>query len=158
MVADVHIMHKSDVYTISDFKCHCDICSVSDPEYNHSLCLSFIRKGFFEYQTFRRKDEMHAGRILVSKPDYEHVAGHIDGHPDITTVIEFTSEFFSEIADQHKEAAWFLKNNDIHSLLLRSNPELDYRHYDLWNKVKKRHASGLQIDEMVMELLENVID
>src|SRR5215831_16841426 len=103
MHADVDILHKSDFYTIADYKCHCDICSVSEPEYNESLCLSFIRKGFFEYQTFRRKDEMHAGRILISKPGYEHVTGHIDGQPDISTVIEFTADFFSEITDQYPQ-------------------------------------------------------
>jgi hypothetical protein len=110
---------------------------VSDVEYNNSLCLSFIRKGFFEYQTFRRKDEVHAGRILISKPEYEHVAVHIDGQPDITTVFEFTTDFFKEIKEQYKQAAWFLKNNDIHSLLLQSNPELDYLHNSIWKKLEK---------------------
>jgi len=131
---------------------------VSDVEYNNSLCLSFIRKGFFEYQTFRRKDEVHAGRILISKPEYEHVAAHIDGQPDITTVFEFTTDFFKEIKEQYKQAAWFLKNNDIHSLLLQSNPELDYLHNSIWKKLEKRNATGLQIDEMVMDLLEKVIN
>jgi len=158
MLADVHILHRSDFYTVTDFKCHCDICSVSDVEYNNSLCLSFIRKGFFEYQTFRRKDEVHAGRILISKPEYEHVAAHIDGQPDITTVFEFTTDFFKEIKEQYKQAAWFLKNNDIHSLLLQSNPELDYLHNSIWKKLEKRNATGLQIDEMVMDLLERVIN
>jgi hypothetical protein len=65
---------------------------------------------------------VHAGRILISKPGYEHVAGHIDGQPDITTVFEFTTDFFRAIQEQYKPAAWFLKNNDIHSLLLQSNP------------------------------------
>ncbi len=131
---------------------------MSDVEYNNSLCLSFIRKGFFEYQTFRRKDEVHAGRILISKPEYEHVAAHIDGQPDITTVFEFTTDFFKEIKEQYKQASWFLKNNDIHSLLLQSNPELDYVHNSIWKKLEKRNANGLQIDEMVMDLLERVIN
>jgi len=158
LTADIHTFHQSDFYTIADYKCHCDICSVSDPEYNESLCLSFIRKGFFEYQTFRRKDEMHAGRILISKPGYEHVTGHIDGQPDISTVIEFTADFFGEIADQYPQAAWFLKNNDIHSLLLKSSPELDYLHNSLWKKVQQKKAAGLQMDEMVLDLLDKVIN
>jgi AraC-like DNA-binding protein len=157
LAADINTFHKSDFYTIADYKCHCDIYSVSDPEYNESLCLSFIRKGFFEYQTFRRKDEMHAGRILISKPGYEHVTGHIDGQPDISTVIEFTADFFSEIADQYPRAAWFFKNNDIHSLLLKSSPELDYLHNSLWRKVQQKKAAGLQMDEMVLDLLDRVI-
>jgi AraC family transcriptional regulator len=158
MLAEIHILHQSDFYTISDFKCHCDVCSVSNPEYNESLCLSFIRKGFFGYQTFRRKDEVHAGRVLISKPGYEHIASHIDGQPDITSVFEFTVDFFKKIQDQYKVAAWFLKNNDIHALLLQSNPELDYLHNRIWKKVVKEDASNLQIDEMVIELLEKAID
>ena len=158
MLADIHILHQSDFYSITDFKCHCDTCSVSQPEYNHSMCVSFIRKGFFEYQTFRRKDEVHVGRILVSKPGYEHVAGHIDGQPDITTVFEFTAGFFKEVQEQYKQAAWFLKNNDIHSLLLQSNPELDYLHDSILKKIEKKRVSNLQIDEMVMEVLEKSIN
>jgi AraC family transcriptional regulator len=158
MLADVHILHQSDFYQVSDFRCHCDICSVSDVEYNDSLCFSFIQKGFFGYQTFRRKDEMHVGRILISKPGYEHVAHHIDGQPDVTTVFEFTTDFFKEIKEQYKQAAWFLKNNDIHSLLLQSNPELDYFHNKIWKRLEKKNAANLQIDEMVMELLERVIN
>ena len=158
MLADVHLLHRSDFYRIADFKCHCDICSVSNPEYNESLSLSFIRKGFFGYQTFRRKEEVHAGRVLISKPGYEHIATHIDGQPDVTTVFEFTTDFFREIRELYIQAAWFLKNNDIHSLLLQSNPELDYLHNNIWKKLEKRNAANLQTDEMVMELLERVIN
>jgi len=157
MLADVHVLHQSDFYKISDFKCHCDVCSISDPEYNHSLCLSFIRKGFFGYHTFRRRDEVHVGRILISKPGYEHVATHIDGQPDITTVFEFTVDFFRIVQEQYKEAAWFLKNNDIHSLLLQSNPELDYLHSRICRKVSTQTATTLQVDEMVVELLEKTL-
>ena len=76
-MADIHIMHQSDFYRVEDFKCHCDVCSVTDPEYNKSFSLSFIRKGFFEYQTFKRKDEVHVGRMLISKPGFDHVTRHI---------------------------------------------------------------------------------
>src|SRR5215813_12820248 len=108
MLADVHILYQSDFYKITDFKCYCDLCSVSAVEYNESLCLSFIRKGFFGYKTFRRNEEVHAGRILISKPGYEHVATHIDGQPDITTVFEFTADFFKHIQEQYDQGAWFL--------------------------------------------------
>jgi len=158
MLADVHILHQSDFYRITDFKCYCDLCSVSAVEYNESLCLSFIRQGFFGYRTFRRNDEVHAGRILVSKPGYEHVATHIDGQPDITTVFEFTADFFEQIQEQYQQAAGFLKNNDIHSLLLQSNPELDYLHNRIWKKIEKGNTPILQIDEMVIEILDRVMN
>lgn len=158
MLADVHILHQSDFYRITDFKCHCDVCSVSATEYNESLCFSFIRKGFFGYQTFKRKEEVHVGRVLISKPGYEHIATHIDGQPDITTVVEFTVDFFKEIQEQYRQAAWFLKNNDLHSLLLQTNPGLDYLHNNIWVNLEKKNVANLQMDEMVMELLERVIN
>ncbi|HEV8282760.1 MAG TPA: helix-turn-helix transcriptional regulator [Chitinophagaceae bacterium] len=158
MLADIHTLYRSDFYRITDYKCHCDICSVSNPEYNESLCVSFIRKGFFGYQTFRRKDEVHAGRVLISKPGYEHIATHIDGQPDIVTVFEFKADFLREMQEQYKQAAWFLKNNDIHSLLLQSNPELDYFHNLIWKKAEKKNAGNLQIDEMVMDLIEKLMN
>ncbi|HET9825208.1 MAG TPA: helix-turn-helix transcriptional regulator [Chitinophagaceae bacterium] len=157
MLADAHTLYQSDFYKITDFKCYCDLCSVSDVEYNESLCLNFIRKGFFGYRTFRRNDEVHAGRILISKPGYEHIASHIDGQPDITTVFEFTADFFKQIQEQYGNGSWFLKNNDIHSLLLQSNPELDYLHDRIWRKVEKGNTPALQMDEMVMDLLERVM-
>jgi AraC-like DNA-binding protein len=155
MLADVHILYKSDFYQVTDFKCYCDLCSVSAVEYNESFCVSFIRKGFFGYRTFRRNDEVHAGRILISKPGYEHVASHIDGQPDITTVFEFTADFFKQIQEQYGQGV--LKNNDIHSLLLQSNPELDYLHDRICKRIEKGNTPNLQIDEMVIELLDRVM-
>jgi len=158
LIADIHILHQSDFYRINDFKCHCDRCSVSQPEYNESLFISFIRRGFFEYQTFRRDDEMHVGRLLVSKPGYEHVTRHIDDQPDTTTGFEFSANFFRILQDQYASpAGWFLKNKDIHSLMLRSNAGLDYLHHRILQLLGRKEASGLQVDEMVMELLEKVM-
>jgi len=158
LLADIHILHQSDFYQVNDFKCHCDRCSVSQPEYNESLFISFVRKGFFEYKTFRKDDELHVGRLLVSKPGYEHITRHIDNQPDMTTGFEFSAEFFRSIQDQYAaQAGWFLKNNDIHSLMLRSNAELDYLHHRILQMLKDKEVSRLQIDEMVMDLLEKVI-
>ena len=156
MLADIHILHQSDFYRITDFKCHCDLCSVSNPEYNDSMCLSFIRKGFFEYQTFKRKEEIHTGRLLLSKPGYEHIARHIEGQPDITTVYEFTENFFKTMQEQYKDATWFLSNNDIHSLMIQSNPDLDYMHERIM-KLMTQKPTHLQMDDLVLELLEATI-
>jgi AraC family transcriptional regulator len=157
MMADITILHESDFYRIVNYKCHCDVCSLSDAEYNESFCVSFIRKGFFEYRTFKKEHEVHVGRVLLSKPEYEHITKHIDNQPDITTVFEFKLSFFREICMQYKKTAgWFLLNNDIHSLLLSSNPELEYLHYMMLEKINKVTGNKLETDELVMELLEKV--
>lgn len=123
------------------------------------MFINFIRTGFFEYQTFRREDELHVGRLLVSKPGYEHITRHIDKQPDTTTGFEFSANFFHLLQDQYAaQAGWFLKNNDIHSLMLRSNAELDYLHHRILEMLKRKEASNLQVDEMVMDLLEKVME
>ena len=101
---------------------------------------------------------MHVGRFLISKPGYEHITRHIDDQPDTTTGFEFRADFFRMLQDQYdKEAGWFLKNNDIHSLMLRSNPGLDDLHHRILQAVRHKDASDLQVDEMVMELIERVM-
>ena len=158
LIADIHILHRSDFYQVKDFKCHCDRCSLSQPEYNSSLFISFVRKGFFEYKTFRKEDELHIGRMLISKPGYEHVTRHIDNQPDMTTCLEFKPTFFHLLQDQYATTAgWFLNNEDIHSLMLRTNPELDYLHHRILQMTRDKEYFGLQLDEMVVELLDKVM-
>ena len=155
--ADIHILHKSDFYRIVNYKCYCTICSLSEPEYNDSFCISFIRKGFFEYSVFRQDYEMYVGRILLSKPGYEHRTRHINNHPDITTVFEFRSSFFEMLKEQYKSSAgWFLSNNDLHALMQSCSMETDYLHHHILRQIQLKQVNALQIDEMVIELLDKV--
>lgn len=157
--ADVHILQEGDFYRILDFRCHCVECNVSGTEYNNSFCFSFTRKGFFEYNTFRRKEEIHAGRILLSKPGFERVVRHIENQPDIVTIFEFKSAFFTEgILDAYgKKLSWFLLNKDVHSLMLTATPELEYLHHHLFQTIASAIYNSLQVDEMVLQLLEKIM-
>lgn len=167
MLSDIRILFQSDVYRVVRYKCYCDICSISDAEYNDSFNISFIHTGFFGYRTFRKEDEAHTGRILISKPGFEHTTRHIDGQPDITTTLEFTMDFLKVIASHYaKEAGWFLQNNDVHSLVINSDPELDHLHHIFLQLVLPAMesitvlgsaADKLQVDEQVMHLLEKVM-
>ena len=158
-LADVHILHSSDFYRILDFKCHCTFCNVSTPEYNDSFAISFIRNGFFEYQTFKRNDEVHVGRLLLSKPGFEHTTRHIDNQPDIVTIFDFKSSFFEEdILELYGEKLrWILKNKDIHSLMINSTPELEYLHHRIFKKLISGKSNSLEIDELTINLLEKVM-
>ena len=158
-MADIHILHQSDFYRIEDFKCHCEVCSVTSPEYNKSFSLSFIRKGFFEYRTFKRHDEVHVGRVLISKPGFEHTTRHIDNQPDIVTIFEFRKSFFEEtILDVYgNKLPWILKNNDIHSVMMNATPELEYHHQRIFQKIITNKYNSLEIDELVIGLLEKVM-
>ncbi|PWT70973.1 MAG: AraC family transcriptional regulator [Bacteroidetes bacterium] len=155
--ANTEILHRSDSYRILNYKCYCDICSLSEPEYNNSFCVSFIRKGFFEYRVFRHQYEAHAGRLLISKPAYEHRARHIDDQPDVTTVFEFKPEFFDLLKEQYRASAgWFLDNNDLHALLLTCSIESDWLHHHILEIVQSKRKIGLQIDELVISLLHQI--
>lgn len=158
-LADVHTLHQSDFYRILDFRCHCVECTVSETEYNNSFCFSFIRKGFFEYRTFRRKEEIHVGRVLLSKPGFERVVRHIENQPDIVTIFEFKPSFFTDtIVDVYgNKLPWFLLNKDIHSLMLKATPELEYMHHRLFQTIHSKIYNSLEVDEMVLLLLEKIL-
>lgn len=158
-LADIHILYQSDFYRIEDFRCHCTVCSVTHPEYNKSFSLSFIRKGFFEYRTYKRNDEVHVGRILISKPGFEHTTRHIDNQPDVVTIFDFKKSFFEEtiLEVYGSRLPWILKNNDIHSVMLRATPELEYIHHLIFQKITSKKYNSLEIDEMVIGLLEKMM-
>ncbi len=158
-IADIHILHQSDFYRVLDFKCHCVVCSVTDPEYNDSFSLAFIRKGFFEYRTFRRKDEVHTGRVLLSKPGFEHTTRHIDNQPDIVTIFEFRRSFFEEniISNYGDQLPWILKNNDIHSVMVNATPGLEFLHHRIFQKILSKSYDCLEMDELVIGLLEKMM-
>jgi AraC family transcriptional regulator len=158
MLADIRILHASDFYQIVDFKCLCNVCSITQPEYNKSLCVSFIRKGFFEYRVFNGNQEAHIGRILISKPGYEHTTRHIDNQPDVTTVFEFKKDFLEALKEYYVDCSWFLKNNDIHAILLNCSVEADYLHHLILRLIQDKNASSLHIDEMVIYLLDKVMN
>lgn len=159
-LADIHILHQSDFYRIMDFRCHCVECSVTGPEYSDSFSLSFIRSGFFEYRSYRRRDEVHAGRLLISKPGYEHTTRHIDNQPDVVTIFEFKRSFFEEcILDVYGDKLPFIfRNNDIHSIMANATPGLEYLHHRIWKKVQSGKYDPLQVDEWVIGLLEKVME
>ena len=158
-LADIHILHQSDYYRVVDFKCHCDFCSITTPEYNNSFSMSFVRKGFFEYQTFKRRDEMHVGRVLISKPGFEHTTRHIDNQPDIVTIFDFKRSFFEEsvLETYGSKLPWILKNNDIHSVMLNATPGHEYLHHRIFQKITSGEYNSLEIDELVIDLLEKVM-
>ncbi|MBS1599148.1 MAG: helix-turn-helix transcriptional regulator [Bacteroidetes bacterium] len=155
--ADIKILYQSDFFRIINYKCYCTICSLSEPEYNNSFCISFIRKGFFEYGVFRNQYEMYVGRMLLSKPGYEHRTRHINNHPDITTVFEFRPSFFELLKEQfHSVAGWFLSNNDLHALMHACTLDADYLHLRIVEKIQSGSFNTMQVDEMVIELLNKI--
>lgn len=168
MLADIRILFHSDVYQAVRYQCHCDICSISNAEYNDSFCISFIQTGFFEYRTFKRQEDVHTGRILISKPGFPHTTRHIDGQPDITTTFEFNLDFLQQIKKNYaREAGWFLQNEDVHSMVVSSDAALDHLHHLFLQQVQPMDAAGnlvnsatppkLYVDELVLHMLDAIM-
>lgn len=158
MDADIHLLYQSDFYRILDFKCRCTDCNESKPEYAAAFCISFIRKGNFIFNVFRNSFDSHTGRILVTKPGYEHTVVHTHTVPDECTIIDFKKEFYEELINHYnKDATFFFHNNDLHSLLLTTSIETEYLHHRLLSHCFQKKTTRLEMDSLMMELVHLVI-
>jgi AraC-like DNA-binding protein len=156
MQAEVHTLFQSDFYQIRDFRCECLECSVSKKEQCEHFSICFVRSGFYAQQVFKKEQQMHIGRLLVSKPEIEYVIRHINNQPDLCTSFNFTDDFYEKVKDYYaSQAQWFFKNPDIHSLLLTSHAEIEFLHQRILAKVKE--GGSLEIDDLVIRLVEKVM-
>ena len=155
MEADIHTLYESDFYHILDFKCRCTECQTSKPEYSKAFCISFVRKGNFLFNVFRRSLDSYNGCVLVTKPGYERTVTHIHTVPDECTIFEFKNSFYKEILEQYGQLRFFT-NNDIHSTLIRTGPELELLHFEATRCILHR-SDKLKMDGLVIELLEKIV-
>jgi AraC-like DNA-binding protein len=156
MEADIHTLYTSDFYRILDFRCRCTDCRTSKPELAENLCISFVRKGNFLFNVFRRVLDSYNGSVLVTKPGYEHTVTHTHTVPDECTIFEFTPAFSNEIG-QHWSSSPFFSNIDFHSTLVYTNAETEFLHFFILQLAFRRTGTKLQIDQLVMEVIEKVL-
>src|ERR1700741_3396018 len=128
MEADIHILYESDFYRILDFRCRCKDCVTSKPEYNAAFCISFVRKGNFLFNTFRRSLDSYTGCILITKPEYERTVTHTHAVPDECTILEFNPDFYKKLREQYAHTRFF-KDNDWHSALVKTTGETEFFHF-----------------------------
>jgi AraC family transcriptional regulator len=158
MEADIHTLYHSDFYHILDFKCRCKDCNTSNPEYAAAFCISFIRRGNFLFNVFRNSFDSHTGRILVTKPGYEHTVTHTHTTPDECTIFELKNEFYEELTKNFsKSRNNFFNDNDLHSLLLKTSVETEYLHHQILFRCFRNRTIKLEIDGLVMELFQIVM-
>lgn len=159
MDADINILFSSDFYKILDFKCKCNGICISKPEYSKSFNISFIRKGNFNYKVFRNDFDSFTGYAIIDKPDSEHIVEHKHHIPDECTIIDFSSEFYQAITENHNiKYKSFFDNSDIQSLLIKTNGKVEYLHYLLLNIINSTNPDKIHIDCLVMEILNWFLD
>lgn len=156
--ADVHTLFESDFYRILNFKCHCKECGESKPEYSQGFQVSFVRTGFFDYNVFKHTLEAHNGRVIVSKPGFEHtITHHRDAPNDRCTILEFTDSFYQLLGEQyHISHRWFFKNQDIHSILLTADAKSELLHKIILKHIGARATVHLGIDQLIIELIDHL--
>jgi AraC family transcriptional regulator len=156
MEADIHTLYESDFYRVMDFRCRCVDCRTSKPEYNTTFCISFVRKGNFLFNVFRRSLDSYNGCVLVTKPGYERTVTHTHTVPDKCTIFEFKQDFFKTLLE-HYGAIPFFADNDWHSTLIKTNAETEFLHFHIIKLILTSTGSKLQTDNLVMEVIEKVL-
>jgi AraC family transcriptional regulator len=156
MEADIHTLYESDFYRIMDFRCRCVDCCTSKPEYNTTFCISFVRKGNFLFNVFRRSLDSYNGCVLVTKPGYERTVTHTHTVPDECTIFEFKQDFFEKLLGHYGRSPFFT-DNDWHSTLTKTNAETEFLHFHIIKLILTNTGGKLQIDNLVMEVIEKVL-
>jgi len=155
---EILLLHKSDFYQISNYKCNCTKCHTSGVELTTQFNFCFVRSGFFEHRTFRRELEVHIGRVMISKPGYERVIGHIDNQPDVCSVFYFTDRFYKTLQEHYQhEAGWLFRNNDLHAVVINCPPYLDYLHHMILQQPSAICFDTMLMDELVLQLVDKVM-
>jgi AraC family transcriptional regulator len=159
MLPQVKDIHLSDFYRIRDYRCNCDRCHTSAVEFSTAFTICFLRSGFFEYQIFRNNLETHVGRVLISKPFYEHKARHIEKQPDVCTVFSFSHDFYVRLKDHFKTAsAWFFESPDIHATVIASNTQIELIHKLILDQTFHRRSESILMDDLVLQMIESIMD
>jgi len=152
--ADMQILCRSDSYTITDFHCKSVAGEVSGVEYQADFSLSFTRKGNFIYDIFHNTLDARTGLILLNKPHHEHTVSHVYHVPDECTCISFSPEFYESVKDRYGNSEnKFFRNNDISSVLVKSDAGLDYIHNKMFRSLKSKRRTNLMVDSLVFEIL-----
>jgi AraC-like DNA-binding protein len=92
---------------------------------------------------------------LITKPGYERTVTHTHTVPDECTIFEFKNSFYTQILGQYGQLKFFT-SNDVHSTLIRTDPELELLHFEAIRSALQKHGK-LKTDSLVMEVLEKIM-
>ncbi|HEX6192485.1 MAG TPA: AraC family transcriptional regulator [Chitinophagaceae bacterium] len=115
-----------------------------------------MRKGNFLFNVFRHSLDSYSGCVLITKPGYERTVTHTHIIPDECSIFDFNNDFSGELSSIYGKTKFF-SDNDLHSTLVRSKPELEWMHYYILHLIKERGESKLQLDNLVMEIINRVL-
>ena len=123
------------------------------PGYNDCLCVMYVKSGHYLSDFSSKKHEIYSGYLLLEKPDCEYRLRPSAGE---CTIINFTDEFYRQsFSEMQISPVLFFSNKDLLSVVLKSNPDIDYLHYQITSRINE--AGKLEMDNMVMEFFNLII-
>ena len=141
-------LYRSDFYSVNDFSYECGLNFRFEPGYTQEFCISFTRKGFLTFNSFRQSHQECNTRILIEKPGCEFTLHHRGGGSGCGTSFRFSSEAYAALK-QKQERSLFFRNPDIFSMLLSATPEAEYLYYSLLQSLSRGNCYKLEIDGLV---------
>jgi AraC-like DNA-binding protein len=81
---------------------------------------------------------------------------HLHTVPDECTIFDFKPAFFQELLENYGTVRFF-SDNDLHSTLIKTNPETEFLHHEIVRLILTQTGSKLQIDNLVMEVVDQVL-
>ncbi|HEY0670141.1 MAG TPA: AraC family transcriptional regulator [Sphingobacteriaceae bacterium] len=147
------VLFQSDFYQVKNWEY--DFGDERKPTngFNDCLCFVYVKKGSFLFDLAKDSYDIHSGYIVIDKPNYEYSLRPSAGD---CSIFNFTNDFYRQLLeDLNLKYSFFFGNNNILSLLLKANPEIDYLHH----QIMKRSIQGgkLEVDNLVIELLRSII-
>src|SRR5688572_29786117 len=129
MEAEIQQLYSSSICSVRNFLCRCQSCSTSSKEHEEQFVVAYIRKGNFQFNTFRNELDAYHGLFLINKPDYEFRVKHVHNLPDECTIFSISETVLDTLKGQAGEFDWFFKDPDRQSALIRATPATEYLHY-----------------------------
>lgn len=158
LVLSRQILVRSDFYSIIDFNGHSRKRYTFKPAYTDEFCINFPRKGYYTFQSFRRKHEEYNSRILVEKPGCEFTLTQELAGEGSCTIFRFTPVMYESIIDKYGEQlSSFFRNENIYSIMLAGNPASEYLHHTILQALTGNSGSTLELDMLIMEMIDTVM-
>lgn len=159
MEALINTFFKSGLLEIRSFVCQCRECGWSGIEYQDKMSICYVNKGSFLFNIFRNDLECFTGKFLINKPSFTHRVKHYHAQPDECLIINFAPAYYSHIVESYGSSLnRFLKNDDLHSLLIDSTIETEYLIYKLRGHLLHDNLGKLQIEVSIAELMDGLFN
>lgn len=146
-------LFASDFYQVKNWAFNFGEDKKTSVGYNDCLCFVYVRRGWFLFDLSKESYNMHTGHIVIDKPNYEY---RLRPSAGMCTIFNFSNEFYAQfVEDLNLKTSFFFGNDNLLSLMLKSNPETDYLHHQIVSK--GREAGRLEMDQLVLDLLQQIV-